>query len=218
MIDATRIAAYYDAQAARYDATMDSEPRNARFRDAFRTLVAERIPRGGRILDFGCGTGLDAAWYASRGFTVIAYDPSARMIDQLTIRCQREIADGVVTPLTVPFDGPVDAIVANFAVLNLVPDLSDLFGRFARAVAPGGQVIVSVINPFYWRDLRCGWWWRALSKSWGSAMLTVEGSDAASYRHYLGAIARAASPAFRPALRRGALLGQFTFLGFERAP
>lgn len=218
MIDAARIAAYYDAQAARYDATMDREPRNARFRDAFRTLVADRIPPASRVLDFGCGTGLDAAWYASRGFTVIAYDPSPRMIDQLAIRCSREIADGVVTPLTVPFDGQVDAIVANFAVLNLVPDLGDLFGRFARAVAPGGQVIVSVINPFYWRDLRCGWWWRALSRSWGTAMLTVEGSDAASYRHYVGAIARAAAPAFRLVLRRGGLLGQFTFLGFQPAP
>jgi SAM-dependent methyltransferase len=216
MIDAARITAYYDAQAAQYDATMDREPRNARIRDAFRTLVAECLPPAARVLDFGCGTGLDAAWYAGHGFTVIAYDPSPRMIDQLAIRCQREIADGVVTPLTVPFDGQVDAIVANFAVINLVADLRDLFGRFSRMVAPGGQVIVSVINPFYWRDLGCGWWWRAFWRSRGTAMVTVEGSDATSYRYYRGAITRAASPLFLPVLHRGGRLGQFTFLAFQR--
>ena len=83
MIDATRIAAYYDAQAARYDATMDSEPRNARFRDAFRTLVAERIPRGGRILDFGCGTGATTSLLREilGAETIVGVDRSLRSLE-----------------------------------------------------------------------------------------------------------------------------------------
>jgi SAM-dependent methyltransferase len=224
MIDAARIAAYYDTQAAQYDVTMAGEPRNAALRDGFLGFVAGRIPAAARILDFGCGTGLDAAWYASHGHTVIAYDPSSGMIDQVATRCAREIAKGAIIPVSAPFarfpdalplDGRVDAIVANFAVLNLVADLPDLFRRFARVVGPGGIVLVSVLNPLYWRDLRYAWWWRGLPASWRTGMLSVEYGDTASYRHHLGTYARAARPAFIPLPRRG-LLAQFTFLGFRR--
>ncbi len=225
MGDTARIAAYYDAQAARYDATLDREPTIARVRDAFRALVAARVPKGSRLLDFGCGTGLDAAWYAANGYSVLAYDPSPGMMGRLRERCGREIESGVIVPATFPFERfpaalsieqRIDAIVANFGVLDLVPDIRDVFARFAGVIAPGGVALFNVLNPFYWRDIPRGWWWRAMWNSRGTGALYVDGRDAATYRHYARTITRAAKPAFAPTFRSGAPWDQFTFLAFGR--
>lgn len=146
--EAERIAAYYEAQADGYDAVMEGDPHNARVRDAFRDLVSATVPAAGRVLDFGCGTGVDARWYAARGYRVVAYDPARRMIAQVSRRCAREIMAAQIVTATFPFaDFPhalpahagFDTIVANFAVLNLLTDLRALFEGFARVAVPGAS-------------------------------------------------------------------------------
>jgi ubiquinone/menaquinone biosynthesis C-methylase UbiE len=227
--DAERIAAYYDAQAEGYDEVMASDPRNAPVRDAFRELVDATVAASGRILDFGCGTGVDARWYASTGRTVVAYDPASRMIGQVASRCAREIMAKQVVPISFPFaDFPhalpphagFDAVTANFAVLNLVPDLTGLFDAFARVLKPSGAVIANVLNPFYWRDLRSLWWWRSFAASLGTGTLAVHWTETSTYRHQVGTFARAAAPAFGAPEReyQGGRFGQFIFLVFRRAP
>src|SRR5438309_12099275 len=78
-----RSVLYYDSFAAEYDAQLDSEPGARWARGAFRRLVAETVAAGGRVLDFGCGTGAVARWFEGRGCRVLAYDNYPRMIDQL---------------------------------------------------------------------------------------------------------------------------------------
>ena len=41
---------------------------------------AAALPRGGRVLDFGCGPGFHAGWLAEQGFDVEAWDGSAEMV------------------------------------------------------------------------------------------------------------------------------------------
>jgi len=42
------------------------------------TVVAHLFPKkGGRLIDLGAGTGRDAAWFAARGFEVVAVEPVA---------------------------------------------------------------------------------------------------------------------------------------------
>jgi ubiquinone/menaquinone biosynthesis C-methylase UbiE len=225
--DAERIAAYYDAQAERYEEVMASDPRNAPVRDAFRELVDATVPPNGRMLDFGCGTGVDARWYASHGRTVVAYDPASRMIGQVASRCAREIMAKQVVPISFPFaDFPhalpahagFDAVTANFAVLNLVSDLGSLFQALARVLKPDGAVIANVLNPFYWRDLRSPWWWRAFAGSLGTGTLAVHWADTSTYRHHISSIVRAAAPAFRIETRHrpSGRSSQFIFLVFRR--
>ncbi|HZS60162.1 MAG TPA: class I SAM-dependent methyltransferase [Gemmatimonadaceae bacterium] len=223
-----RIAAYYEGQADRYDAVMEGDPHNARVRDAFRTLVASMVPAAGRLLDFGCGTGVDARWYAARGYPVVAYDPARRMIAQASTRCAREIMAGQIEAVTFPFaefphalpaHAGFDAIVTNFAVLNLLSDLRELFEGFARVVVPGGLVIANVLSPVHWRDLRYGWWWRGLLGSVGTGTLSVRWPETSTHRHFMPTIARAAAPAFTVVERRDhdGRFGQFRFLVLRRA-
>jgi hypothetical protein len=129
------------------------------------------------------------------------------MVDRLRRRCVQEIADGAVVAVTGGLNrleaelektGPVAAVAANFAVLNHISDLRPVFRVFASNVAPRGVVAASVLNPFYWPDMKCGWWWRSVIRSFGSGAIRFAG-DVTTYRHFIGAMTKAAAPAFIPA-------------------
>jgi hypothetical protein len=57
-------------------------------------------------------------------------------------------------------NGSIDLVTSNFAPLNLVGELRELFAKFHALTVPDGQVLASVISPYWVRDLKCGWWWR----------------------------------------------------------
>jgi SAM-dependent methyltransferase len=213
-----RTAAYYDRHAEEYDEVMDRDPRNAVVRHAFHALVEATVPAGGALLDFGCGTGIDAAWYASRGHSVIAYDHATRMVEQLTAKYAEAVATGSILPTSFPFAAfpdalplraQVDAVVANFAVLNLVSDLPRLFDQFSLLVRPGGFVIANVLNPFYWRDPRI-----STRTFCTRGTLVIDGGDSASYRYRIAAIRRAARQFVL--VKREGWVSQFIFLVFRR--
>ncbi|PYU94786.1 MAG: hypothetical protein DMG25_05920 [Acidobacteria bacterium] len=71
-VNEDRSARCFDSIAAKYDELISSVPRNTWVRDAFRSLVADTVVPGSLLLDFGCGTGMDALWYAQHGYRVIA--------------------------------------------------------------------------------------------------------------------------------------------------
>ena len=210
--DPSATASFYDATAARYDAEVDGLAANALLRDAFRGRVSAAAGTGTPILDFGCGTGTDAAWYAARGHRVIAYDPSHGMIAVLRERCATEIAEESIRPIAGDLEllgeeleraGPVAAIAANFAVLNHVRDLRALFGTLAPYLVPDGVIVAIVLNPFSWRDMTHGWWWRGLPGSLWTGAIKVSG-QVTTYRHYMRAVRRMASPRFELIERKGA--------------
>lgn len=205
-------ASFYDAAAAWYDAKIDGPDRNTTLRDAFRSHVSATAGAGTAILDFGCGTGIDAAWYAARGHRVIAYDLSHGMVAVLRDRCATEIVEGKIYPIAGHLEllieeleraGPVVAIAANFAVLNHVYDLRPLLGALAPHLARDGVIIASVLNPFYWRDMTRGWWWRGVPGSLWTGAIKVVG-EVTTYRHYMRTVRRMASPHFALVERKGA--------------
>lgn len=69
---------WYDAHAAELAPTYEAV-RSERLHAWFADLLPER---GGLALDVGAGTGRDAAWLASKGFDVVAVEPSAAMREQ----------------------------------------------------------------------------------------------------------------------------------------
>ena len=198
--------AFYDGLAHRYDEMLTRAPIDRWTRRAFQTLVAETIPVGRLLLDFGCGTGLDALWYAQRGYRVVAYDVSSRMLDQRRRRCAPEIAKGQIIPVGVPFaEFPAaigrgqspEAVVSNYGVLNALEHPRAFFDGLAPVLAPGAAVVISALNPFFWKDMTQRWWWRDLARSLpGTAIVTrAEGLD--TYRHFIASLVAAARPAFR---------------------
>src|ERR1700677_310387 len=60
----------------------------------------------------------------------------------------------------------VDWVISNFAPLNLVDDLHELFAKFHALTGPGGKVFASVLSPYFVGDLRARWWWRNAHRLW----------------------------------------------------
>ena len=197
-------AAYYDGYAAEYDAAVDGEESNTRLRAAFQQRVAAAAAPGGTIVDFGCGTGTDARWYASRGYHVIAYDISVAMLGVLGQRCAREVESGAVVAVSGELpalstalrgERPVAAIAANFAALNHVAELGPLFGALAPQLPRGGAVVASLLNPTAIADMRSSWWWRGLARSPRTGSIRLDGL-VTTYRHLRRSVRLAAWPAF----------------------
>ena len=132
-------ARFYDAVAADYDSLVDGRIDNVEMRLSFCERVVSVAGPGGVILDFGCGTGTDAAWYAARGHRVMAYDVSPGMVEVFRERCKNEIESGRITLTVGPIGGaaqpPSVARIASTAELVLNRDMALSHLRMARALA-----------------------------------------------------------------------------------
>jgi len=168
--------------------------------------VAQTIPAGSRLLDFGCGTGLDALWYAELGYRVLAYDVSSGMLGQLRRRCAREIESGQVVPIGAPFaevaaalgrDVRLDAVVSNYGVVNALERPRAFFDGLAPLLAQGAPLVISVMNPFFWKDMTQRWWWRDLARSVPGPAIVTCGEGIVMHRHFISSLVAAARPAFR---------------------
>ena len=192
-------AAVHNELAAEYDVHLSGNPYAVLARKAFVDLVGRHVPSGSTLLDFGCGTGLDALHYAHRGYRVLAYDNSPGMLAQLERRCQAEIASGVITPYSAGYSSFLDrfpqwpspqAAVSNFGVLNSIPDLEPFFDTFAQRLAPPGWMIVSILNPIHWKELKTPRWWRKVLLESGPHIYATQ--PYTTYLHMVPAVRRAA--------------------------
>jgi SAM-dependent methyltransferase len=197
--DFARNAAFHDRLAVRYDEQLTRNPHDMLARQAFRELVTRLVPAGSTLLDFGCGTGLDALAYAEQGYRVLAYDNSPGMIDQLRQRCEPQIVSGEITPYSMPYPSFLDcfsgwprpnAVLANFAALNSIPDAGSLFDAFASRLTSPGWVIASVLNPIHWTKLKTPEWWRGWMTANGPRVYKSE--PYVSYLHSVASLRRAA--------------------------
>ena len=119
------------------------------FADAF--TITERtnqdhflsyIRPGGTILDFGCGSGRDAAYFRSRGFEVVPTDGSREMC-----RLASEYLGMTVRVLEfneLDDEDRFDGIYASASVMHLEYErLLEVFPKMARALHEGGILYVS---------------------------------------------------------------------------
>lgn len=125
-----RIAAQYFAQTVSIDMT-----------DLHDRFIAN-LPRGGHILDAGCGSGRDAKAFLSRGFRVSAFDASA----ELCARASTFIGQPVETRsfLDVEEQCRYDGIWACASLLHLEePQIRPALIKLLAALKPGGTLYVS---------------------------------------------------------------------------
>lgn len=122
-------------------------------REVWRALDASFTP-GSRLLDIGCGTGLDAVRLARAGYDITATDWSARMIARTRERAMRERLAGRVEALNlgahelarIAAGGSFDGAYSNLGALNCVPDPLALSAECARLLRPGGRLVFAVIG------------------------------------------------------------------------
>src|SRR5687768_16095630 len=143
----------FDRLASQYDAIAEGELftlMRRRTHDAF----LRWFQPGCRVLDIGCGTGLDTAFLAAHGVRVVACDPSEAMVGRTLSRLasQGDSSRTTVMPsglhnVEMFLDAlgerePFDGIVSNFGALNCVQYLEPLNALARQSLRPGGAVIL----------------------------------------------------------------------------
>jgi SAM-dependent methyltransferase len=127
-----------------------------RFTDAIEMIEATpeaQIPRGGRLIDLGCGTANGLIIFQERfGISGVGADVSNEMLN-----VGRAKLEGRNLPIEVH---QMDGEYLPFDELEHTPDPARLLRELARVVKPGGTVVVTTPNtlwePVHWFAAKTG--------------------------------------------------------------
>ena len=150
-LDDTRRA--FDSVAADYDGPTGNNALIQRMRARMWRALTATFPAGSRLLDLGCGTGIDAVYLASRGYSVLATDWSPAMVARTRERiaaagleiCATAELLGVQELSQLP-DQRFDGMYSNLGSFNCVPDLRAAARSCAALLEPKGRIVASVIG------------------------------------------------------------------------
>ncbi len=140
----------FDAHAQHYDAIVESNALLQNMRAALWKEVARRVAPPASLLDIGCGTGIDALYFAQRGYSVTAIDASREMVNQTRNRITRADMNVRVENFGADELGKLgeetfDAIYSDLGPLNCVADLETVSQQCFKLLNPNGFLIVSVM-------------------------------------------------------------------------
>ncbi len=146
--------AAFDSVAADYDGERGNNAAIQQMRaEMWRWLDATFAP-GSRLLDLGCGTGLDAVRMARCGHHVTATDWSPAMTARTRERAAREQLAARVQPLNIGAHelqrlggaGAFDGAYSDLGALNCVPEPAAVARECARLLKPGAAMVFTVIG------------------------------------------------------------------------
>jgi SAM-dependent methyltransferase len=151
------VESLFDRSASRYDEAVESNPFDRHLRTVALDVLREEFRPGDRVLELGCGTGLETIPLAESGIHVVALDLSRGMLGELDRKAhaasvharietrQARISDlsGLVREL-----GPesFDGAFSHFGALNCEPDLTALPEALRQLVKPDGRVSLGIWN------------------------------------------------------------------------
>lgn len=146
---------YYNDIAVKYNSMLDKNSDKA-----VRQKVANRfcsIVQNAIVLDFGGGTGLDLKWLAENNNQIFFCEPSNAM-REIAISTHVNLLNKNITFLDdlaadfrqwntrPPFVEKVGAVLANFAVLNCIPDIELLFQNLVPFIKDSGNIIALILT------------------------------------------------------------------------
>lgn len=176
----SRAAPLYDA-----DEEINVMARWARKRSL--SILLNAFQAGDRVLEIGCGTGIEAVQLARRGIRVVATDAAPGMIRALSAKLEDGGSDsdlkGMIEPVLCPAqsledlvalygEGSFDGAFSSMGPLNCIPDLQPVADALTRLIKPGGRVVLGLLNRYcVWET---AWYVRALQpkiafRRWGGA-------------------------------------------------
>jgi ubiquinone/menaquinone biosynthesis C-methylase UbiE len=144
----------FDSVAADYDGARGNNALIQDMREEMWRWLDATVAPASRLIDLGCGTGLDAIRMAQRGHYVTATDWSPRMIERTADRAARaEVTQNVhATPVgahelhRIEGRSQFDGAYSNLGPLNCVPDLTVVAEQCARLLKPRGALVFTVIG------------------------------------------------------------------------
>ena len=133
---------YYDKNAAEYfDQTVDIDMHE------WWELFTALLPEGGSVLDLGCGSGRDSAYFISCGYDVTAMDASDEMCDLASIHIGQDVLK--LSFAEIDFKEVFDGIWACASLLHVPGDeIEDVFTKVVNSLKMNGVLYMS----FYYGD------------------------------------------------------------------
>ncbi len=144
----------FDSVAADYDGPRGNNASIQDMRAEMWRWLDATFAANSRLIDLGCGTGLDAIRMAQRGHHVTATDWSPQMVQRTRLRAEHEgvaarvraIALGAQELQGLEGDGTYNGAYSDLGPLNCVPDLPKMARECARLLKPGGALVFTVIG------------------------------------------------------------------------
>lgn len=166
----------FDELAADYDANFSDSALGRTLRSLVWARLEQAFRPPQRVLELGCGTGVDALNLARRGIEVFATDASPAMIEVAQKKAQTLYAGGdtrrvefhcvPMEHLASALDGQLfDGVLSNFGAINCVRDLRVLVSDIAACLRPGARLVWVVMG----RHVPWEWAWFALQGQWSKS-------------------------------------------------
>jgi SAM-dependent methyltransferase len=109
--------------------------------------------RGKRVLEVGCGAGVDLARFAKGGAHVVGVDLASSAIDLARANFEQQGLAGefyVANGETLPFDDNAFDFVFAHGVVQYTADPQRLVDECHRVLKPGGEAVFQVYNRVSW--------------------------------------------------------------------
>jgi ubiquinone/menaquinone biosynthesis C-methylase UbiE len=148
---------YYNTIAEHYNAFMagDSDTN-------VRKIVSEEFKKNikeGNILDFGGGTGMDLPWLLeNKRYKLFFFEPSLKMRSiaqkilssientNIPVFIEQDVDFSDWSYERLPFQEKADGVLANFAVLNCIKNISEFFEKISLVCNKNCQIIATVLD------------------------------------------------------------------------
>jgi len=145
----------FDGVAAGYDDRFSHQEIAKFLRAKVHRVAAQSLLGPSRVLEVGCGTGVDACRFAANGHAVMATDPSPAMLEITAHKAAGTPGGTIETavwdastpmPMAVQDGGPYDMVFSNFGAINCVRDLSHFGQQIAQVMGGEGVVVLVLMN------------------------------------------------------------------------
>jgi ubiquinone/menaquinone biosynthesis C-methylase UbiE len=147
------VRAAFDSVAAVYDGPVGNNDVVQWMRKHLWRAVEDIAPPGARLLDLGCGTGIDAVRFASEGHEVLGIDWSPAMTAATQERIERSGVSARADTITLGMHeldrlerDDFDAIYSDLGAINCAPDIRMVAAGCHRLLRPRGHLVLSVIG------------------------------------------------------------------------
>ncbi len=143
----SRVAEAFSRKSEEYDRFGSDHPNLIRLRNKVYQHTLQFLQPGDHILEINSGTGLDAVYFASLGYSIHAIDIAAGMLAHLQEKIvQHELGEKITvencsfTQLDRVTGGPYSYIFSNFGGLNCIEDLNEVTQQLPIILSPGGKI------------------------------------------------------------------------------
>jgi ubiquinone/menaquinone biosynthesis C-methylase UbiE len=139
-----KIQQHYDEVADIYDNHYDL-PHGRCYHTHLSQHLMQSLPKGARLLDIGCGTGLFVEKYTSEEGSAVGIDLSRRMIERARHRCAA--SDFTIgTGETIPFSDNTFDAVSSLLVFSYLRDPEAMLSEAYRVLKPGGAIAICTLG------------------------------------------------------------------------